>query len=645
MAAHVGVTTLPDPTTGAPGSLENRAVNEAATQPQQEIETLQTLRDTVELVNAQDTAAKNPTTQLINRSLDGGDLHGRFTVASLIVNRTVASGIFTQPHNVVTNVGNAGASLLVWFVAGVIIQCVTACWVELGLSIPRHVVRGRHVSTPRSGGDKNYLEYIYKKPDLLMSCVFGITFIVFGNLAGNAIQLGVYMQAVVNPSCQRNDCVKSGPVVAWAIGALTLCALFNVGTRKFSIQLNNTFAVLKLAVVIIMIFVGLGYGSTHGDGCRQIIWENKGEGGAIGDIILALFYAIYPYTGYEQPFYVLSEVKQPKTLFSKSVMYTMTSFIALYMLINTSYLCMNPYLGPASLSTASPDFPTNAGINFFYTLSSGSQKRNQGAVVQGVSFVLALFIFGNLLAQTYTASRVKQEIAKEGILPYSLWFAKSHDTLYAWLSRRGNTSNGAAGVEQAPFAATLLHWAFEVLLVLIFGLLLPPKEAYNFLTYIYTFIIVGILGFLTVCGLLYLKIDAWLRPEPRAPPSPRHVGRGWNGKHEWYPWLDPLPCVVAVLALGFLIFGAFARPSSQPDDEFQWWVKPLVGWCSLFVGIAWWVVMEVRQRRGAYRIQRDRVTFVEAPEDEDPVQTAELVIVKKIYASERRGFNEGLSGV
>lgn len=104
-------------------------------------------------------AAENPDTHLINRGLDDDDLHGWFTVSSLIVNRTIASGIFTQPYNVVTGVGNSGASLVIWFVAGVIIQCITACWVELGLSIPRYrLFDGVHsISTPRSGGDKNYV--------------------------------------------------------------------------------------------------------------------------------------------------------------------------------------------------------------------------------------------------------------------------------------------------------------------------------------------------------------------------------------------------------------------------------------------------------------------------------------------------------
>jgi amino acid transporter len=528
------------------------------------------------------------------------------------------------------------------------------------------------------------LEYIFKKPDYLITCVFGITFIVFGNLAGNAIQLGIYMQSVLDPKCQ-DDCVKSGPVVAWAIGALTLCALFNVGTRKFSIYLNNTFAVLKISLIIVMIFIGVGYGSTHGNGCQQIVWENKGEGRpSVGNVITALFYAMYPYTGYEQPFYVLAEVEKPKTKFSQTVLWTMGFFIGLYTLINTSYLCMNPYTG-------NDGSRTNAAINFFYKLSSGNESGNERAkhaTVQGVSFVVALFIFGNLLAQTYTASRVKQEIAKEGILPYSLWFAKSHDTLWALWCRRGHgQENTDAAVvadanagpnrdregEQAPFAATLLHLGFEVLLVLLVGLSLRPNTAYNFLTYIYTYVIVSLLGFLTVCGLAYLKYDAWRWPRPEVPGSAsatpadgsasatpadgsasttpadgsasttpaeqKRKGRGWNSK--WKPWLDPWPCVVAVVALGVLLFGAFAKPSRpSKDDDLQWWVKPLVGLLCLLAGVAWWVGLEAWQRMGHFRLVRRRTMHVDAsdPDDNDPVLLAELVVIekKKLAATQRQ---------
>jgi len=472
-----------------------------------------------------------------------------------------------------------------------------------------------------------------------MTCIFGVSFLIFGNLAGNALQFGIYMQAVINPQCQDN-CLKRGPVIAWAISILTICAVINIATRKFSIWLNNIFAVMKVALVVVMTFLGIAFGTIHGDGCKKIAWEHKGEGGQIGDVVLALFYAMYPYTGYEQPYYVLAEVRRPKTLFANGVMYAMGTILVLYPLINTSYLCMNPYTGPQDERN---HHSTNAAIDFFWNLSNinatgrGNTSEPDLRTVQGISAMLALFIFGNLIAQTYTASRVKQEIAKEGILPKSLFFAAGSDTLFA----RWFQSKYAGSGEQAPMAATALHWGFEVLLVLIVGLRMEPNEAYNFLTYIYTFVIVGILGFLTVAGLLYLKVDSWLSPAPQYP-GERRRGRRWDEKREWWPWLDPLPCVVAVLALGFLLFGAFAKPSRTEDDGLSWWVKPVVGLCIPFLGVGWWLGLEVWQRKGGFRIVRRRVTYVDAVAGKDPVQTAELVIIKHVTAASITPFDNHL---
>jgi hypothetical protein len=87
-------------------------------------------------------------------------LLGRFTVACFIINRTIGGAIFASPPIILRGTGSVGASLMLWFVGGIIALCGVMCWLELGLTIPLHKVgedRLKKVSTPRSGGEKNYV--------------------------------------------------------------------------------------------------------------------------------------------------------------------------------------------------------------------------------------------------------------------------------------------------------------------------------------------------------------------------------------------------------------------------------------------------------------------------------------------------------
>jgi hypothetical protein len=65
------------------------------------------------------------------------------------------------PTKVLTGTGSIGGSLFIWTASGIISLCGCYCWLELGLSLPlRNIVENgisKMVSTPRSGGEKNFV--------------------------------------------------------------------------------------------------------------------------------------------------------------------------------------------------------------------------------------------------------------------------------------------------------------------------------------------------------------------------------------------------------------------------------------------------------------------------------------------------------
>ncbi|PKS12585.1 hypothetical protein jhhlp_000793 [Lomentospora prolificans] len=562
---------------------------------------------------------------------------GEFTVAALILNRTIGSGIFGLPKNILEHTGSSGVSILLWVVGGLIVLSLHLCWLELGMSVPyfSHVDEDgstRTIPVPRSGGDKNFLEYIYNQPRLLASCVFGVIFIIFGHLAANAVQFGLFIMRAIRPDCEEGDeCFSEAGVIGWAIAVVTICALINVGARQFAITLNNIFAVGKVLFVASIALLGIIWGTIHENQCRKITWEYQKTNGSsnFGDIVLALLFAAYPYSGFEQPFYVLAEVKSPRRVFPRATILAMLTVLVLFPLANVGYLCVTPYTG---------DEPPDMVIAMFEKISGTSSHDNQNpdySAVRAVSALLSVSIFGNIMAQTFTGSRVKQEIAKEGILPFSLLFATGSDSLLSRLSQQPRTSAQFTlqdieyHPEQVPIAATFLHWVFEVIFILVFGIVLGPNRAYGVLAAIKTATLVGLLGLFTSAGLLYLKVDSWINRKTEK-------GRQWARHCQWHAPLSPLHAIVATAGLALMVFGTFAPPNTKMPKA-PHWVGPFTAWAAVAVAIAWWAWLMLDEKRRKDFILVTKKPFIERDgECGEMVLKAEIVSVERIPARARR---------
>jgi Amino acid transporters len=98
----------------------------------------------------------------------------RFPFA-LSVGRIIGTGIFATPSSILGSVGSIGASLLLWVLGFVLSFCGLFIWLEFGTMYPR------------SGGEKVYLEAVYKKPRYLASVIFAMNAIVLGFSAAGCI--------------------------------------------------------------------------------------------------------------------------------------------------------------------------------------------------------------------------------------------------------------------------------------------------------------------------------------------------------------------------------------------------------------------------------------------------------------------------
>ncbi len=74
----------------------------------------------------------------------------------------IGSGIFSAPSSITAGVGSVGAALLLWVLGLALSFAGVFVWLEFGCMFPR------------SGGEKVYLEVVYRRPRYLATVVFAM---------------------------------------------------------------------------------------------------------------------------------------------------------------------------------------------------------------------------------------------------------------------------------------------------------------------------------------------------------------------------------------------------------------------------------------------------------------------------------------
>ncbi len=283
----------------------------------------------------------------------------------------------------------------------------------------------------------------------------------------------------------------------------------------------------------------------------------------------------YSFWGFEQPFYILAEAKSPRKYFPKYTVLALLSTVLLYMLLNISYLLV---VDKADIIPPFGEIPSSANMAtlFFDRLFGDDHKKASRAMAA----IIAVSIFGNLWVMTFTAARVKQEIAKEGILPFSFYIATSYNTPYGiWRRRMSKTPVLDEEVEQAPTAAFGLHWFTSVLLIVLISPIVDPRKSYSALVSLYSYTVISLLGCWVSIGLLRVKL--------------RKTRWHWQERRQYRPWLSPLHAIVFGMATAFMLIAAFIPPG--PDSPFlksvtgiAWYIVPVVGISAPLWGMLWY---------------------------------------------------------
>ncbi|KAJ6583989.1 amino acid transporter [Mycena vulgaris] len=450
---------------------------------------------------------------------------GVFSCTMLIVGRIIGTGIFSTPSSILGSVGSVGASLMLWVLGFALSFCGLFIWLELGTMIPR------------SGGEKVYLEAIYRRPKYLATMIFAMNAILLGFTAAGCI---VFAQNILIAAGQPDP---RWVVRGIALGVIIFVTLLHGLTPKLGILVMNALSLFKIVILLIIVITGwvVLSGRTHiKDPHVNFRDAFAGSSTSSNDYATATFKVLFAYSGWSNVNYVLNDVKNPIRTLKIAGPLGLGICAALYLLANVAYFAAasKAEIVKSSVTVASLFFKNVFGVK----------------AERALSVLVALSALGNTITVTFAASRVNQELAKEGVpLPFGNRF---------W------ASNWPTG--KSPFPGLVIHLIPSIIVIIA----PPPSVAYPFILDVEGYP-QQIINFFIVIGLFWLRYK-----EPQA-------------KRPFKVWL---PLAVFFLAAAvFLMVAPFLRPANKVGDTppLPYYLYCLVGIGIMILGVLYWAMWRV----------------------------------------------------
>ncbi|RDB26393.1 High-affinity methionine permease [Hypsizygus marmoreus] len=443
---------------------------------------------------------------------------GVFSAVFIIFNRIIGTGVFATPSAILALSGSVGLSLIMWIVGAVIASAGMQVYITWGTAFPKN------------GGEKNYLEYLFRKPKFLITSMYAANGVLLAWTAGNSLVFGEYILKAANHEPGRWSLRFAG------FGCITFALLIHGTALKWGLRLQNFLGMFKILVLLIVVSTGFVALSGHLKVEKPRNFENIFEGttASLSSFCLSLYSVTWSYVGFSNVNYALSEVKNPTRTIRIAGPLAIAVVTVLYMLANIAYF-----------AGASKEEITGSG-----RLVAALLFRNvYGPKAERfLSMFVALSALGNVLSVIFAQGRVNQELGREGILPFSkLW--------------------GSNRPFNAPLAGLGLHWI--VCITVMFAL--PPGDAYNFVINVITYPL-SIINALISFGIIYLS---FYQPYPNWP----HVSA---------------PAQIAAAFFGlvniFLVTVPLTKPppGGEPYVNLPYWTHAVGGWSVFGLGFLYW---------------------------------------------------------
>ncbi|GAB1371621.1 amino acid permease [Candidatus Kapaibacterium sp.] len=272
---------------------------------------------------------------------------GLFTTIAIVVGAVIGSGIFKKPAVMAGYLGSPELLLGIWVLAGVLTLFGALSNAEVAGLITE--TGGQYVFFDKMYG--NLTSYLYGWAILSViqtGSIASITY-VFAEYTEYFFKLPRFSPDIENSYFMYMPFVgKIFPLKDFGVKSLTILVIFllslvNYFGIKYGGRVAEFFTTAKVLAMLILISAGFMYGGGSFDNFTLDSAEfSAGEIGILGGLVAALSAAFWAFDGWNNVTYIAGEVKNPMKNIPKALIIGTLIIIAVYMLINLSYLYVLP---------------------------------------------------------------------------------------------------------------------------------------------------------------------------------------------------------------------------------------------------------------------------------------------------------------
>lgn len=319
------------------------------------------------------------------------ELHRRLscsTATYVVIASIVGTGILTTSGYSLLATHSGWLLLGLWLVGGALALCGALTVAELAAALPH------------AGGEYVYMREAYGP---LVGFLYGWVSLLIGFAAPTALAAHAAARYLLEGVLPGGAAEAGTPTLVLAgIIVVGFTAVHAAGTHLSS-RTQNATTLLKIAVLVALAVGGLLVGrgtlaNLQPDVPSQVPW---------GPMAISLIYVMFSYTGWNAATYLAGEVREPARTLPIATIGGLAGVIALYLLLNVTYLYA---IAPAEVPDLSP--------GEVEAIAATAARRLLGPwVARPLAVAIGLGLLATVSAYVLTGPRIYYAMARDGLFP------------------------------------------------------------------------------------------------------------------------------------------------------------------------------------------------------------------------------------